>query len=99
MGCCCRMNGETLCVAHVREMTEELQAFDEFLAGFHAAFNPKPKNGARSFRQILLCALVVGMALQTRIENPANLGMLFQAFRNRLCVLYMAIHAQAEGFD
>ena len=39
------------------------------------------------------------MAFQPRITDPVNLDVRFQEFSNSLGVLYMALHAQAQGFQ
>src|SRR4030067_3664552 len=93
------MNSEALCIADVCKMAEELQAFDELFPCFHAAFDPESENGARAFRQVFLCAVVVRMVLKPGIFHPFDLWMIFKIFRNSLCILHMAFDAQAEGLN
>src|SRR5271157_4398770 len=97
--CRCRMNGKTLRVADVGKVAEELQAFDEPLAFFHAAFDTKAENGARTFRQILFGACIIGMTLEAGIFDPTNLWMLFKIFGNSLCILNVTFYAQTQRLD
>ncbi len=77
-------------------MAEQLQAVDEFRPCFPSALDAEADNRAGTFRQILLCALMIGMAFQPRIRHPGHSGMIFEELRYRLRVAYMPLHAQGE---
>ena len=96
---CGGMNGKTARIANVGKVAEELQAFDEFLACFHAAFDAKAEDRACAFGEIFLGACIIGVTLQSGIFDPTDFGMLLKIFGNGLRVLHVTFHAQAEGFN
>ena len=42
---------------------------------------------------------MIGMALETRVPHPADLGMIFKILGYSLRILYMTIHADAESLN
>src|ERR1035437_5568586 len=59
-----RMDGQTLGIAHVGHMAEQLQAVDEFITRFRAAFDAESQYRTRTFGKISLGALMIWVALQ-----------------------------------
>ena len=86
-------------VADVGQVAEKLEALDEFLAGYRAALDAETEDRASALRQILLRALVIGMAGQAWIAHPGDPRMRRQERGNRFGVVDVAIHAQAERLD
>ena len=93
------MDGQALGIAHIGQVAEELQAFDEFLAGCRAALDAEAQDRAGALGEVFLGALVIGMALEAGIVDPTDLGMLLEEFSHGLGVLDMPVDAQAEGFE
>ena len=54
MGGAGRVDRQALGVAHVGQVTEQLQALDKLFAGCRAAFNPKAQDSSGSFGQVFL---------------------------------------------
>lgn len=93
------VNGETARITDVREVAEELQAFDELPACFCASFDAETENCACALGKILLRARMIGMALESRVFDPANLRVFLKIFGNGLRVLHVTVNAQVEGFE
>jgi len=91
------MNGERAGITNVGKVAEELQAFNELLARGCTALDTEPENRTCAFGQILLGAVVVWVALEPRIFDPADFRMFLKEFSNGLRVLHVTIHAQVEG--
>ena len=93
------MDGHALCIAHVGKVAEELQAFDKLPAGFRPALDAEAQDRAGTFGEVFLGALVIGMAFQARVFDPADLGVLLQPFSHYLGVMDVQVESQAECFD
>ena len=93
------MNGEGFGIAHIGEVTEELQSFDELFAGFSPAMDAKSQDGPGAFGEVFLSNFVIRAAFQAGVGYPGDPGMFLQEFCHFLSIGHMPFHAQAEGFQ
>src|SRR5262249_45028637 len=64
---CSRMNDQTLAVAHVSQMREQLHVFYELLTGLATSLDAESEDRSRPLGQILLREATVWAVLKTRI--------------------------------
>jgi len=72
-----RMNGQALCVSHIRKMGEDLQVVDEPCSGLPAALDPEDDHGPEPLVQVPARHLVGRVILQAGIPDPFHEGVFF----------------------
>src|SRR5450755_640992 len=88
------MNNQRLRIAYVREVREELDMLDQALACFQSALDAEAQDGTVAVCVVLLRQLVLRMAHEARIADPAHRRMGFEELGDALRVLTVALHAQ-----
>src|SRR6266478_795888 len=94
-----RMNDQTLRIADVSQVRNQLQAFDEFFARFETAADAKAHDGASAVRQIFLGEGVIAAGRQPRIIYPGDLRMSRKKSCNLLRVVRVGTHAQLQSLQ
>lgn len=77
MGSTPGVNGQCLSITDVGKVRNELEAVNDFTTSA-AALDAKAKDTTESSLQVSLSRLVVRMALETRVGNPADIGALLE---------------------
>src|SRR5690625_3759707 len=92
------MNRERFGIPKIRQMTEELHAFDEFLSGFHSAFDSESDESAVFAVAIFVGEIAIRTRLQSRIDDPGNLVVVFKVFSELHRIFTMTLHPQMKCF-
>src|ERR1700678_3016903 len=93
------MNDEGPRIADIGEMREEPQFAHERDAGLIAAGETEGEDGTGALGAIALGEFMIAVAGEPRIAHPFHRGMLAQMFGDRLRIVAMALHAQAQSLD
>jgi len=73
-----RMDRQSFCISHIRQMRDEFQGFDELLSRFRTALDSESENRSRAFRQIFFHPLLFRTGLKSRIVDPTDFRMFLQ---------------------
>lgn len=93
------LNSQGLGVAYVGQVGDELEAVHNLAARGTAALDAEAEHAAKAVPQVLLGRLVRGVALQSGVRHPADVGALLEVLGERKGVLGVALGAQAERLD
>lgn len=93
------MDDETLGIADIRQMREELRRFDKPPARLQPPFDAEPDKRPIVIPQVFLRQGVTGMFRKPRIVHPANQRVGLQKFCNRKGVLGMLPLSETEGLQ
>ena len=93
------MDDQRAHIADVRDMTVQIECFDEPLAGIDATVDLEGKDSTGSLRRILAAELVPRAARQARIVHRDDLRMQLKPFGDLLRILDMTIDAQRQRLD
>src|SRR5579862_3783015 len=92
----CRMDHQALGVAHIGQVREELESFDEAASSFQASADAESKNASGAARQIALRQSVIAAGWQSGIVDPRYTIVMFQELRHRQRVVRVLRHAQFQ---
>ena len=97
------VDDEAAGVAHIGEVREQFQAFDETLAGGalppRTRLQPERQHGARASRQVLLRPIVPRARRQAGVAHPRHLGVRFEEFGHAPRVFDVPVHAHRQRLD
>ena len=96
------VNHQAAAVAHVGQVAENFQRFNEGTALCTAALDVKTEHRARAARpelQELVRQCVAGMRFDERMPNAADHGVCSQKRHHFFGVAHVSVHAQRQGFD
>lgn len=91
------LDSQGLGVADVGKVGDKLEAVDNGATGSGIALDTETENTTETALQVLLRVLVVGVALQARIGDPADVGAVLEPLSQGKGILGMALSAQAQG--
>ncbi len=93
-----RVDRETLGVADVCEVAEELETVDELLAGLLSSLDTDTDQRPEASLEVFHRKFVVGVIRQARVCYPCDLRVGFEELCNGECVLRVPGDPQVEGF-
>lgn len=92
------VDGKSLGITDVGQVRDELEAVDNLTAST-AALDTEAENTAEASLEVLLGRLVVGMALESGVRDPANVGASLEVLCEGQGVLGVALGTQAQGLS
>jgi hypothetical protein len=92
------VNGQCLSITNVGQVRNELEAIDNFTAST-AALNTEAQDTTKALLEIFLGRLMVRMALEARVRDPADIRALLEVLSQSQGVLGVSLGAQTEGLD
>lgn len=93
------LDGQGLGVADVGQVRDQLEAVNDLAAGGTAALDAEGQDAAEAALEVLLGGLVVGVALEAGIGDPADVVAVLEVLGEGESVLGVALGAQGEGLD
>ena len=93
------MDREASHISDIRQMTEELEPFDEPPTGFGTSFDSEGQNGSAAPGQISLLAFMPWARSQTRKRNPFDVVARFKPVGDSGCILHMPFHPKAQCLE
>lgn len=99
MGGAPRVNGQGLGITHIGQVRDQLEAIDDLAARSTAALDTNAQDTTETALEVLLGLLVRGVALQTGVRHPRDIGALLEVLSQREGVLGVSLGAQAEGLE
>lgn len=92
------VDGKGLGITNVGEVGDELEAVDN-LAASTAALDAEAEDATEASLEVLLGRLVVGVALESGVRDPADVGAGLKVLCESQGVLGVALGAQAQGLS
>lgn len=92
------VNGKGLGITNVGQVGDELEAVDN-LASSTTALDAEAQDTTEASLEVLLGRLVVGVALESGVRNPADVGAGLEVLCEGKGVLSVAFSTQAQGLS
>lgn len=92
------VNGQCLSIANVGQVRNELEAVDNLTAST-ATLDTEAQDTAKALLEVSLGRLMVRMALEARVRDPADIGALLEVLSQSQGVLGVSLGAQTESLD
>ena len=88
---------ERLDAAKTLRKREQVKALEQSFGVFDSSLHVERDHGTRS-SALLLCNVILGVARQSRVDDPLNFAVAFEEFRDGHSVLHGLVDAHFEGF-
>lgn len=95
----CLLNSERLGVTDVRKVGDELESVDNLATSLATTFDTEAQDATVTPLEVLLGRLVVWVALQTGVRDPADLRVVLEPFGQVQSILRVAFGAETKRLN
>lgn len=92
------VNSKRLGITDIGQVRNKLEAINN-LTSSTTTLNAKAQNTTEASLEVLLSRLMVGVALETRVRNPADIGALLKILSKGESVLGVTLSAETESLE
>ena len=93
------MDGKCFRISYISQVTHQFKCVNKLAGIFFRTPNAEIEYSAKSRPQVFCGQCMIWVAFQSGVLYKFHSRMLFQSFRQRLCIFHMALYAETQGFQ